>query len=627
VTGAPAGVSGVPGDAVFISSSGGLTNPSSIVFGPDGNAYVSSTASSSNAVLRYNGTTGAFIDAFVPSGSGGLDGPIGMVFRPDGYLYVVGWRSNSVLRYQASNGAFAGTVVPSGSGGVSSPIAVLFDANGNLLVTSRYTDQVLRYGANSQLAFTVSLAWPSLGTTTVSYTTANGTAQAGSDYSAVSGTLTFPPGLTSQTVVVPTLDDGHADPTKAFTINLSNSTGGVITNGQGIGTILDDTKFYVVNDSGNDQTYQYASSGTALGNNALGAGDTAPRGVATTSAGTTEWVVDANKTVYVYNTGGALLGSWSAGGLSSSAQLTGIATNGTDIWLLDNYSHKVYDYAGAASRLSGSQNAASSFSLVSGKNGNSNPQDIVTDGTSFWVVDGTSLKVFKYTLSGSSLGSWAIDPANTHPTGITINPSNVSDVWIVDSGTDKVYQYVGAASRTSGSQNAAATFALAAGNTNPQGIADPPTADMPLTPAAAPLAPNQPSGAAVGAVPSAGPLAVTGVPTLANRDAAFALLAGQSLPGPGDPDVSILARGLLTPRQDRPTPVADRVAAPAGDSGGKKPLDISTPLTPESSQSVRSEHSAGGLPDGPSADEDSPASAAVTDSLFAGLAEDVLADE
>jgi hypothetical protein len=92
--------------------------------------------------------------------------------------------------------------------------------------------------------------------------------------------------------------------------------------------------------------------------------------------------------------------------------------------------------------------------------------------------------VFEYTLSGTLLGSWTIDPANTHPTGITINPNNVSDISIVDNGTDKVYQYIGAASRTSGSQNAGATFALAAGNTNPQGIADPPTADMPLTPAA-----------------------------------------------------------------------------------------------------------------------------------------------
>jgi hypothetical protein len=90
-------------------------------------------------------------------------------------------------------------------------------------------------------------------------------------------------------------------------------------------------------------------------------------------------------------------------------------------------------------------------------------------------VDGSQLKVFKYTLSGSLLGSWSIDPADTHPTGITINPNNVSDIWIVDNGTDKVYQYIGAASRSSGSQNAGATFALAAGNTNPQGIADPQT--------------------------------------------------------------------------------------------------------------------------------------------------------
>ena len=125
-----------------------------------------------------------------------------------------------------------------------------------------------------------------------------------------------------------------------------------------------------------------------------------------------------------------------------------------------------------------SQNAASSFSLASGRNGNTNPQDLVTDGTSIWVVDGSALKVFKYTLSGSSLGSWSIDPANKHPTGITIDPSNVSDIWIVDNGTDKVYQYTAAASRTSGSQNAAATFALNPYDTNPQGVADPPPPSM-----------------------------------------------------------------------------------------------------------------------------------------------------
>jgi hypothetical protein len=60
----------------------------------------------------------------------------------------------------------------------------------------------------------------------------------------------------------------------------------------------------------------------------------------------------------------------------------------------------------------------------------------------------------------------------------------------VDNGTDKVYQYVGAAGRTSGSQNAAATFALATGDTNPQGIADPPPADLLLSTAAVPTSPS-----------------------------------------------------------------------------------------------------------------------------------------
>jgi hypothetical protein len=529
VTGAPAGVSGVSGDAVFISSgSGGLVDPSCMVFGPDGNAYVSSPATSSNAVLRYDGTTGAFLNAFVSSGSGGIDGPAHMVFRPDGYLYVTGYRSNSVLRYNGSNGAFAGTVVPSGSGGLSSPIDLVFDANGNLLVTSRSNDQVLRYGATSQFAFTVSLAWPSATTTTVSYAIADGTALAGTHYTATSGTLTFPPGLTSQTVVVQTLDDGQPDPTRYFTINLSSPTGGVITVGQGVGTILDDTKFYVVDGGSSDSTYQYTSGGGGLGSDNLGSGDTAPRGVATTAAGTTEWVVDANKNVYVYSTGGALLGSWSASGLSASATLTGIATNGTDIWLVDSYTAKVYDFTGAASRLSGSQSAASSFSLSS-KHGNSNtnPQDIVTDGSSFWVVDGTSHKVFKYTLSGSLLGSWGIDSANTNPTGITINPTNVSDVWIVDKGTDKVYQYVAAATRTSGSQSAAASFALAANNTNPQGIADPPVPCP--TSAPAPTAPATISPPILAPAPALQPSLLVPVPT--GRDAFFALVGNAASTG------------------------------------------------------------------------------------------------
>jgi len=45
---------------------------------------------------------------------------------------------------------------------------------------------------------------------------------------------------------------------------------------------------------------------------------------------------------------------------------------------------------------------------------------------------------------------------------MTLDPSNPQHLWIVDSGTDKVYQYDNAVSRTSGSQSASTTFALAA---------------------------------------------------------------------------------------------------------------------------------------------------------------------
>jgi hypothetical protein len=597
-----------PGSGGLNSAQGGLT------FGPDGNLYVGSF--NTNSVLRYNGTTGAYIGTFVPAGSGGLSGPAYLAFRPDGFLYVSSQNDGAVYRYNATTGAFDSKVLQNTTPYGAGPL--VWDAVGNLYVglnsLNANQTRIARYGVASQEAFTVSLDHASALPISVTYSTADGTAKAGTNYTPVSsGTVVFAPGETSKTVLISTLDDTVVDPALTFTVNLSSPSNATIAQGQGTGTILDGdaTKFYVVDDGGTDRTYRYNVSGNALANSALSSGDTAPRGVAANAAGTMEWVVDANKNVYVYSPSGTLLGSWSAGGLSSSAQLTGIATNGTDIWLVDSYSDKVYKYAGAASRLSGSQNAASSFSLsVKGHSGNGNPQDLVTDGTSFWVVDGTAHMVFKYTLSGSLLGSWTIDPANTQPTGITLNPTNVSDIWIVDNGTDKVYQYIGVASRTSGSQNAGAMFALAAGNTNPQGIADPPTADLLLTPAASPLAQNQPSVTAV-------------TPSLANRDAAFAQLVRESLPNSGD----FPAGRAITTLLDHPIPVTDLLWTTARAFGGPNPLDALTLLTPVSSPGVHSDGSAMGLQEGTLAGEDREASAAVTDFVSAGMGKEAATEE
>jgi len=123
--------------------------------------------------------------------------------------------------------------------------------------------------------------------------------------------------------------------------------------------------------------------------------------------------------------------------------------------------------------LSGSQNATSNFALNSG---NVSPKDLVTDGAHIWVVnDSTTDRVFKYSMTGALVGSWTIDSVNKSPTGLTIDPSGATQsIWIVDNGTDRVYEYKNSQSRNSGSQSTLISFALAAGNTNPQGIADPP---------------------------------------------------------------------------------------------------------------------------------------------------------
>jgi DNA-binding beta-propeller fold protein YncE len=480
------GATGAPLGTFVTSGSGGMSLPEGITFDPSGSyLYVASTGS--NQILKYNAQTGAYVGV---AASTGVSGPKGVKFGPDGLMYVASASNNRILRFTAS-GTYVDDYVPAGSGGISLLSRLAFGPDGDLYASvvglGSDPSRIYRFGPESEALFTVSLSAPSSFPLTVSYATGSpaDTAVAGRDYTSTSGTLTFAPGVTTQTIAVPLRDSGIQTAPLTFTLTLSNPEAGTLSRSQATATIAPSdqkAKFYVANDAtptlgGTNAAYKYQASGAAQAPYGLGPVDLDPRGVATTAAGTTQWVVDANKNVYVYSSAGALLGSWRAGGLNTSAQLTGIATNGTDIWLVDGYSDKVYKYTGAATRLSGSQNAASSFNLASTGNPssrNTDPQDMVTDGTSFWVVDGIAHKVFKYTLSGSLLGSWSIDAANAHPTGIAINPASPSDIWIVDNGTDKVYQYVGAAGRTSGSQTASATFALAAGDTNPQGIADPP---------------------------------------------------------------------------------------------------------------------------------------------------------
>ncbi|MCM2314770.1 MAG: hypothetical protein NDJ92_06420 [Thermoanaerobaculia bacterium] len=89
--------------------------------------------------------------------------------------------------------------------------------------------------------FTVTLTPASAGTVTVDYATANGTATAGSDYTALSSTtLTFLAGETSKQVMVSVTGDTTTETNETFFLNLSNPTNATILDPQGLGTITDD---------------------------------------------------------------------------------------------------------------------------------------------------------------------------------------------------------------------------------------------------------------------------------------------------------------------------------------------------------------------------------------------------
>ncbi len=88
--------------------------------------------------------------------------------------------------------------------------------------------------------FAVSLSAPSALPVTVSYATVDGSAQAGSDYTAVSGSLSFAAGETERTVEVPVLDDLLHEATEGFSLVLSDASGATLVRASAIGTISDD---------------------------------------------------------------------------------------------------------------------------------------------------------------------------------------------------------------------------------------------------------------------------------------------------------------------------------------------------------------------------------------------------
>jgi WD40 repeat protein len=74
----------------------------------------------------------------------------------------------------------------------------------------------------------------------VDFNTANDSAIAGQDYQAVNGRITFDPGVTTQMLTVPLIDDTVDESSETFLVTLSNAVNGEIADARAVGTIQDD---------------------------------------------------------------------------------------------------------------------------------------------------------------------------------------------------------------------------------------------------------------------------------------------------------------------------------------------------------------------------------------------------
>src|SRR5262245_31413262 len=145
-------------DEFILHRSGKLNGPWGIVIGPhDHDVYVSTGhfagPNQIKAVLRYDGTTGAFLDEFVQTGQ--LLQPGAVTFGPDGNLYVTDDRDEPrqgrIARFDGTTGAYLDDFVPFGSGGLGHPLVHVFGPSGrgpgalDLYVSDEFTHSILRY--------------------------------------------------------------------------------------------------------------------------------------------------------------------------------------------------------------------------------------------------------------------------------------------------------------------------------------------------------------------------------------------------------------------------------------------------------------------------------------------------
>lgn len=181
--------------------------------------------------------------------------------------------TSGVYTFASLPGA-AYTLTPSKAGYTFSPASRQFTLSGNVTtanfaataatvalptVSVTSVNMVEGNAGAPYITFNVSLSQPSTQAVSVNFTTANGTATAGSDYTARSGTITIPAGSTMADIRVNILPDRVVEANETFTVVLSNPAGATLATYVGRATIIND-------DRASDATRSVAADEPSMGN-------------------------------------------------------------------------------------------------------------------------------------------------------------------------------------------------------------------------------------------------------------------------------------------------------------------------------------------------------------------------
>ena len=210
------------------------------------------TASFANVPADHNGDNFTFQLNFSENVNAGYARIRDHAFTVDGATIA-----NAYRQTQGSNQGWHVEVDPTGNGEVSITLPETTDCDDSGAICAddermlshatsvrvtgppaiSVSDATVQEAEGAVLVFTATLSHASSRTVTVDYATSDGTAVAGSDYTAASGALTFNAGDTSQTVQVTVLTDSEDESQETLTLSLSNPSQATLDDATGTGTI------------------------------------------------------------------------------------------------------------------------------------------------------------------------------------------------------------------------------------------------------------------------------------------------------------------------------------------------------------------------------------------------------